>query len=44
MIWYEALGYSLLYAYVFIGGGYFIMKIWEKVKHNASKQETVKKE
>ncbi len=30
MTWFETIGYSLLYAYVFFGAGYFIAKIRKK--------------
>ncbi len=44
MIWYEAFGYSLFYAYVAFGVGHFLAKIRDKVRDNTAKQETVKKE
>jgi len=30
MTWIEAIGYALLYAYVFFGAGYFISKLRKK--------------
>ena len=34
MIWYEALGYSLFYAYIAFGLGHFLAKRWKKVRDN----------